>query len=137
MLAKLDRWILIAVTFMMIICSFLIIGMFLVYKRVKESLWLDPEEESFAYQSCVVCYFVFYILALCLVLIRMIFNKRVCGLMTALFMVCSLVLVIMSGALASQLTKDSWQITKSDAATSTQCVEGALGTIAAINRNYE
>ena len=112
---KVERALLITIILLMVANSLLIIGMYVIYKRVKESQWLDPEDESYGFQVCVVFYFIFYFIATVLVVIRMVFRKKMCGLATAIFMVMSIVLIIMGGALASQLTEDSVGITMDEA----------------------
>ena len=46
---KVERALLITIILLMIANCLLIIGMYVIYKRVKESQWLDPEDESYGF----------------------------------------------------------------------------------------
>lgn len=58
-------------TLLLLFCSLVVMGMYLMMKRIEDTKWLDYNEESFTFQSLVVVYFVFYILATILVVARM------------------------------------------------------------------
>lgn len=73
--AKIDRALLILVTLLMVFSTGFIVGLYLIYKQIKEGLWLDPDDQSLVYETCIVCYFIFYLLALALVITRMVFRK--------------------------------------------------------------
>jgi hypothetical protein len=133
---KVDKAILITMIIMMLICVGLIVGQYMIAKRIEEGQWLDPQNESYAYQACVICYFVFYLLGLLLTITKIAVRKQFCGVQTAIFMIFSLVLVIFGGALASHLTQKSWDLVQSDNNLANQCDEGKEGLVASMNKGY-
>lgn len=106
-----DKILIIVMSITMLLCCFLLIGMFLIYKLISSSSWIDLTGLTNTYEGLVASYFIFYIIVLISLSVRMCLKKLICGISTAIFMASSVILLVVSGVLIVQVTQDSLNLT--------------------------
>lgn len=79
-------------------------------------------------------YFLFYIIATVLIILRCLVYKRICGLPFVIYFAGSLLLILMAGSLGLEIA--NWQWTHGDSELDEQCQKGSTGVITDINIRY-